>query len=40
MCVLSFDVFKGCSLMKKEIGKGTSNIHYWEKQRSQNLSEK
>ena len=31
MCVLLFDVFNGCSLVKKEIGKGMSNIYYWEK---------
>ena len=31
MCVLLFDVFNGCSLVKKEIIKGMSNIYYWEK---------
>ena len=31
MCVLSFDVFHGCSLVKKQIGKGMSSIYYWEK---------
>ena len=30
MCVLLFNVF-GCSLIKKWIGKGMSNIYYWEK---------
>ena len=39
MRVLLFDVFNGFSLVKKQIGKGMSNIYYWEK-RSQNLSEK
>ena len=31
ICVLLFDVFNGCSLAKKYIGKGMSNIYYWEK---------
>ena len=31
MCVLLFDVFNGCSLVKKQIGKGMSNMYYWEK---------
>ena len=31
MYVLLFDVFGGCSLVKKKIGKGMSNIYYWEK---------
>ena len=31
MCVLLFDVFNGFSLVKKQIGKGMSNIYYWEK---------
>ena len=31
MCVLLFDVFNGYSLVKKYIGKGMSNIYYWEK---------
>ena len=31
MCVLLFDVFNGCSLVEKEIGKGMSKIYYWEK---------
>ena len=30
MCNL-FDVFNGCSLVKKSIGKAMSNICYWEK---------
>ena len=30
MCVL-FDVFNGCSLVKKETDKGMSSIYYWEK---------
>ena len=30
MCVLLFDVFNECSLVKKQIGKGMSNIYYWE----------
>ena len=31
MCVLLFYVLNGCSLVKKQIGKGMSNIYYWEK---------
>ena len=31
MCVLLFDVFNGCSFLKKWTGKGMSNIYYWEK---------
>ena len=31
MCVLLFDVFNGSSVVKKYIGKGMSNIYYWEK---------
>ena len=31
MCVLLFDACNGCSLVKKWIGKGMSNIYYWEK---------
>ena len=31
MCVLLFDVFDGCSLVKKQIGKGMSNTYYWAK---------
>ena len=31
MCVLLFDVFNGCSFVKKQIGKGMSNIYCWEK---------
>ena len=31
MCDLLFDVFNGCSLVKKYICKGISNIYYWEK---------
>ena len=30
MCVILFDVFNGCSLRKKKIGKGMLNIYYWE----------
>ena len=30
MCVLLFDVFNECSLVKKQIGKGMSNIYNWE----------
>ena len=30
MCVLLFDVFNGCSLVKKWISKGMSNTYYWE----------
>ena len=37
MCVLLFDVFNGCSLVKKSIGKGMSNIYYWEKLTFSNL---
>ena len=40
MCVLLFDVFKGCCLVKKWIGKGMSNIYYWEKQTFSKLSGK
>ena len=31
MCVILFDVFNGCSVVKKLIGKGMSNIYYREK---------
>ena len=31
MCVLLFNVFNGCSLGKKEISKGMSNIYLIEK---------
>ena len=31
MCVLLFDVFNRCSLVKKLIGKVMSNIYHWEK---------
>ena len=31
MCVLLFDVFNGCSLGEKQLGKRMSNIYYWEK---------
>ena len=31
MCVILFDVFDGCSLVKKQIGKEMSNVYYWEK---------
>ena len=31
MHVLLFDVFSGYSLEKNQIGKGISNIYYWEK---------
>ena len=31
MCVLLFDAFSGFSLVKKQVGKGMSNIHYWKK---------
>ena len=31
MCVLLFDIFNWCSLLQKWIGKGISNIYYWEK---------
>ena len=31
MCVLLFDVFKGCFLVKKWIGRGMLYIYYWEK---------
>ena len=31
MCVPLFDIFNWCSLVKKQIGKGMSNIYYWEK---------
>ena len=31
MCVLLFDPFNRCSLVMKQIGKGMSNIYYWEK---------
>ena len=31
MCVLLFDGFNGCSLIRKLIGKGMSNIYYCEK---------
>ena len=31
MCDLLFDVFNGCSLVKKQIDKGMSHIYYWEK---------
>ena len=31
MCVLLFDAFSECSLVKKKVGKGVSNIYYWEK---------
>ena len=30
MFALWFDVFNGCSLIKKLISKGMSNICYWE----------
>ena len=26
-----FEFFDGCSLVKKQIGKGMSNIYHWEK---------
>ena len=32
MNILLFDIFNGCSSVKKEIGKGMANIYYWEKQ--------
>ena len=31
MCVLLFGLFDGCSLVKKYMGKGMSNIYYLEK---------
>ena len=31
ICVRLFDVFNGCSWVKKLIVKGMSNIYYWEK---------
>ena len=31
MCVLLFDVFNGCSLVKKWISKGMPNIYYEKK---------
>ena len=31
MPALLFDLFNRCSLVKKWIGKGMSNIYYWEK---------
>ena len=31
MCVLLFDAFNGCSLVKKYLGKRTWIIYYWEK---------
>ena len=31
VCFLLFDVFNGCSLVKKQIGKEMLNIYYWEK---------
>ena len=31
MHLILFDIFNECSLVKKKIGKGMSNIHYWEK---------
>ena len=31
MCVLLFDVFNVCSLVKESIVRGMSNIYYWEK---------
>ena len=31
MCFILFDVFNGCSVVKKSIGKGMSNIYYREK---------
>ena len=31
MCFILFDVFNGCSVVKKLIGKGMSNIYYQEK---------
>ena len=31
MYVLLFDVFAGWFLVKKKIGKGMSDIYYWEK---------
>ena len=31
MPALLFDLFNRCSLIKKWIGKGMSNIYYWEK---------
>ena len=40
MFVLLFDVFNGCSLVKKEIGEGMSNIYYWEKMTFSKLVEK
>ena len=31
MRVILFDVFNGCSLVKKYLGKGLPSIYYWEK---------
>ena len=31
MCALLSGVSNGCSLVKKQIVKGMSNIYYWEK---------
>ena len=31
MCVILFDVFNGCSLVKKKTVNGKLNIYYWEK---------
>ena len=31
MFVLLFDVFNGCSLVKKQAAKGMWNNYYWEK---------
>ena len=38
MCVLLFDVFDGCSLVKKFIGKIMSNIYTIETNWRENLS--
>ena len=37
MWVLLFDVFNRCSVVKKWIGKGMSNIYYWENWMSSKL---
>ena len=31
MWILLYDVFNGCSVVKKQICKGMLNIYYWEK---------
>ena len=37
MCVLLFDVYNECSLVKKQIGKGMSHTCYWSEVLGKNI---